>query len=204
MSALAVKSVSGSASTWTALRMALKLSVVATSTSMRAGRSARAQTMPESTETSPDWMPWVMTGRSAARLSEGLAMPSSRPTAAVAPTADRNRRRVSDARLRMVTAIGPPPSNHGGPCVRRLTTTQRFDDDQTTGRNAGWVEHLRDPTFGWRGDVGSRCPSTQPTPYAASIFCTSLTRSRRCTGLERTLAFLGAAESELSATAAKP
>src|SRR5262249_43448580 len=32
----------------------LKLSVVAISTSMRAGRSARAQTMPESTETSPD------------------------------------------------------------------------------------------------------------------------------------------------------
>jgi hypothetical protein len=108
--------------------MVLKLSVVATSTSMRAARSARAQTMPESIETSPDWMPWVMTGRSAARLSEGLAMPSSRLTAAVAPAADRKERRVSDARLRRVTAIGPPPSNHGGPCVRRLTATQHFCD----------------------------------------------------------------------------
>ena len=55
-------------STNTARRMVLKLSVVAISTSMRAGRSARAQTTPESMETSPDWMPWVMSGRSAARL----------------------------------------------------------------------------------------------------------------------------------------
>src|SRR5262249_12583542 len=39
---------------------------------------------------------------------------------------------------------------------------------------------------------------------AASILWTSLTSSRRCTGLESTLAFFGAAESELSATAAKP
>ena len=56
--------------------MVLKLSVVATSTCMRDGRSARAQTIPESTDTSPDWMPWVMTGRSAARLRYGRAMPS--------------------------------------------------------------------------------------------------------------------------------
>jgi hypothetical protein len=48
--------------------MSLKLSVVATSTSMRDGRSARAQTTPESAETSPNWMPWVIRGRSAARL----------------------------------------------------------------------------------------------------------------------------------------
>ncbi len=92
--------------------MALKLSVVATSTSMRAARSARAQTTPELTDTSPDWMPWVMIGRSLARLREGLAMPPSTVAAAVAPAVDRNRRRVSDAPLRMVTAIGPPPSNH--------------------------------------------------------------------------------------------
>ena len=142
-----MKSVSGNASTWTALRMVLKLSVVAISTSMRAARSARAQTMPESTETSPDWMPWVMTGRSAARLSEGLAMPSSRPTAAVAPAADRKERRVSDARLRMVTAIGPPPSNHGGPCVRRLTATQRFDDGYVNQESVGWVEFFTRPNI---------------------------------------------------------
>ena len=41
-----------------------KLSLVATSTSMRAGRSVRAQTTPESIETSPDCMPCVMRGRS--------------------------------------------------------------------------------------------------------------------------------------------
>jgi hypothetical protein len=65
---LAVKSVSGSASTNTARWMVLKLSVVAISANIRAGRSARAQTTAESLDTSPDWMPWVMSGRSAARL----------------------------------------------------------------------------------------------------------------------------------------
>ena len=48
--------------------MSVKLSVVEASTSMRAGRSVRAQTTPESIDTSPDWMPCVMCGRSAARL----------------------------------------------------------------------------------------------------------------------------------------
>ena len=38
---------------------------------------------------------------------------------------------------------------------------------------------------------------------AASILWTSLTRSRRCTGLDRTLACLGAVESPFSATAAQ-
>jgi hypothetical protein len=65
---LAVKSVSGSASTKTARVMVLKLSLVATSASMRAGRSARAQMTAESEETSPDCTPWVTRGRSAARL----------------------------------------------------------------------------------------------------------------------------------------
>src|ERR1039458_7029992 len=41
-------------------------------------------------------------------------------------------------------------------------------------------------------------------PYAASILVTSLTRSRRWIGLDSTLACLGAVESALSATAAKP
>ena len=68
ISAFAVKSVSGNASMNTARWMILKLSVVATSANMRAGRSARAQITAESTETSPDWIPWVMSGRSAARL----------------------------------------------------------------------------------------------------------------------------------------
>ena len=67
-STLAVKSLSGSASANTPCRMVLKLSVVAISTCIRAGRSVRPQTTPESTPTSPDCNPWVMTGRSAARL----------------------------------------------------------------------------------------------------------------------------------------
>jgi hypothetical protein len=45
-----------------------KLSVVEISTCMRAGRSERAQTTPESTPTSPDCSPWLTAGRSAARL----------------------------------------------------------------------------------------------------------------------------------------
>src|SRR5262249_16777964 len=95
---------------------------------MRDGLSARAQTIAESTETSPDWTPWVITGRSAARLNAGLAKP---PVAAI--TADeaavvKKRRRLSDAPLRM-TAIGPPPSNHrGGSCPRRLTRTRHLCD----------------------------------------------------------------------------
>jgi hypothetical protein len=48
--------------------MVLKLSVVAISASMRAGRSVRAQITPASVDTSPDCTPWVMSGRSAARL----------------------------------------------------------------------------------------------------------------------------------------
>ena len=44
----------------------LKLSVVAISICILAGRSVRAQTTPESTPMSPDCRPWVMSGRSAA------------------------------------------------------------------------------------------------------------------------------------------
>jgi hypothetical protein len=54
---LEVKSVSGKASTKPAGCTVLKLSVVDHSTSMRAGRSARAQTTPELAVTSPDWTP---------------------------------------------------------------------------------------------------------------------------------------------------
>src|SRR6516165_5151980 len=123
--ALAVKSLSGSASTKTALRIVLKLSLVATSTSMRDGLSARAQTIAESTETSPDWTPWVITGRSAVRLNAGLAMPPAAAIAADEATVVKKRRRVSDAPLRM-TAIGPPPSNHRG---RKLPASS--DKDST-------------------------------------------------------------------------
>src|SRR6516164_4901649 len=95
---------------------------------MRDARSARAQTTPESTETSPDWTPWVITGRSAARLSAGLAMPPAAAIAADEAAVVKKRRRVSDAPLRM-TAIGPPPSNHlRGSCPRRLTATRHLCD----------------------------------------------------------------------------
>jgi hypothetical protein len=92
-------------------------------TSMRAGLSARAQTMPESTETSPDWMPWVMSGRSAARLSAGLGQPPTATTAADDAAVVSNRRRVRarpGAPARMVTAIGPPPSNHAAEAARAV------------------------------------------------------------------------------------
>src|SRR5262245_44708846 len=95
---------------------------------MRDGRSARAQTIAESTQTSPDWTPWVITGRSAARLNAGLAMPPAAAITADEAAVVKKRRRVSDAPLRM-TAIGPPPSNHrGGSCPRRLTRTRHLCD----------------------------------------------------------------------------
>jgi hypothetical protein len=72
----------------------LKLSVVDHSTSMRAGRSARAQTTPELFDTSPDWRPWEMTGRSAARLRYGRPMPPSAVSAVVPTVVLRNFRRV--------------------------------------------------------------------------------------------------------------
>ena len=52
--------------------------VVATSTNIRAGRSARAQTTPESADTSPDCMPCVIRGRPGAKLKDGWAMPPTR------------------------------------------------------------------------------------------------------------------------------
>src|SRR5215510_11261647 len=136
ISALAVKSVSGNASTHTALRIALKLSVVATSTSMRAGRSARAQTTPPSVDTSPDWMPWVMTGRSAARLRYGLAIPPSAVMDSEDAAVVTNRRRVSNACDRNDSAMGSPRLIRGGPCLPILTETQRSCDTQMTLGNA--------------------------------------------------------------------
>src|SRR5262249_20660062 len=108
--------------------MVLKLSVVATSTSMRAGRSERAQTTPESTDTSPDWMPCVITGLSAVRLSAGAARPFKAVAAAEDAKPLRNRRRVSGAPGRMLTAMWPPQSNRGGRCAPFLTATQRLCD----------------------------------------------------------------------------
>ena len=81
------------------VEMVSKLSLVEASTSMRAGRSARAHTMPESTETSPDWMPCVISGRSAARLRRGFA---SEATARLEVERTRNCRRVHAREARSV------------------------------------------------------------------------------------------------------
>ena len=67
-SIFAVKSLSGSAAIGGKARALLNDSVVATSTIICDGRSARAHTTPPSAPTSPDCTPWVISGRSAARL----------------------------------------------------------------------------------------------------------------------------------------
>src|SRR5882762_9976949 len=87
-------------------------------------------------------MPWVMTGRSAARLRPGLAMPPTAVIAADEAAVVRNRRRVS-APVGRVTAIGPPPPNQlrrkltassdrGSTLSRRLC--ERGDDGTDTAR----------------------------------------------------------------------
>ena len=96
-SALAVKSLCGSASTNTPRRTSRKLSVVAISICMRAGRSVRAQITPLSRPTSPDCTPWVISGRSLARLMYGRATLS----AAAEVDTVRNFRRVRRADARM-------------------------------------------------------------------------------------------------------
>ena len=67
-SILAVKSLSGSAAIGGKARALANDSVVETSTIICDGRSARAHTTPPSVPTSPDCTPWVICGRSAARL----------------------------------------------------------------------------------------------------------------------------------------
>jgi hypothetical protein len=68
-------------------------------------------------------MPWVMTGRSAARLSAGLASPPAATKAADDAAPVKNRRRVSArsaAPAHEVTAIGPPPSKHAAETARAV------------------------------------------------------------------------------------
>src|SRR6266478_3972125 len=67
-SIFAVKSLSGSAAIGGKTLALPNDSVVATSTIICDGRSTRAHTTPPSAPTSPDCTPWVMCGRSAARL----------------------------------------------------------------------------------------------------------------------------------------
>ena len=103
-STLAAKSLAGSASADAPARIAAKLSVVDTSTIIRDGRSARAQTMPEEPDTSPDCTPCVTTGRSAARLTNGRAMPPAADKAADEPSVASSRRRL---RMGMPKTSGP-------------------------------------------------------------------------------------------------
>src|SRR5215470_1373119 len=118
-SSLAVKSLSGRASTKAPSRTSLKLSVVAISICILAGRSVRAQTTPESTPMSPDCRPWVMSGRSAARLRYGLAMPPAHVSAVVVSAAAdaepvMKRRRVKGplvTRMKRPPGIGLAPSS---------------------------------------------------------------------------------------------
>jgi hypothetical protein len=99
---LAVKSVSGSASTKAPWRMSLKLSVVAISRRILDGRSERAQSTAESIETSPLCTPWLISGRSAARLRYGFAS----VTAASVVALVRSRRRVRPRWIR-IGILGP-------------------------------------------------------------------------------------------------
>ena len=100
---------------------------------MRAGRSARAHTMPESTETSPDCRPCVMRGRSAAKLRAGLATPSidcrrSRRTGRRQERfgATEPRRQACESPLGLLKPI------RAGRCPRRLTARRQWCDSDVT------------------------------------------------------------------------
>src|SRR5258708_18652250 len=114
----AVKSLSGSAAIGGSALGFAKDSDVATSTIICAGRSARAQTTPPSAPTSPDCTPWVMTGRSAARLRYGIAMIPA-PSAAV-----EERRFRREIRMVMQASLGGRGSAQ--------TDLESFYDDQIT------------------------------------------------------------------------
>src|SRR5215467_8972307 len=94
---------------------------------MRAGRSARAHTMPESTDTSPDCTPCVTIGRCDERLKAGAAMVAALAEARVV----RNRRRVVALPVRKRPGMKWPP-NHCGVWTRFLTAGKRQDDGFVT------------------------------------------------------------------------
>src|SRR5207244_4783680 len=111
-SIFAVKSLSGRAAIGGRALALARDSVVATSTSICEGRSARAHTTPPSVPTSPDCTPEVTTGRSAARLRYGVA---SAPIAA-APAVERKRRRE---RLREILNVMRSLLNPARECSNR-------------------------------------------------------------------------------------
>jgi hypothetical protein len=88
--------------------------------------------MAESIDTSPDCTPCVICARSGAKLSDGRAKAPTAVRAADAVAVFSSARRVSAARLRILTAIGPPPSQRGGKCVLILTKARTLCDDRMT------------------------------------------------------------------------
>src|SRR5690242_17619003 len=90
---------------------------------MRAGRSARAQTTAESTDTSPDCTPCVIAGRSAAKLRAGRAtVETAVRVAADAPVASRRRRLTAE---RIESLMSASLGDKG-----RLTSDGRRADDR--------------------------------------------------------------------------
>src|SRR5512140_2791242 len=110
--------------------MSLKLSLVATSTSMRDGRSVRAQTTPESIETSPDCTPCVIRGRSLARLMNGRQIPPSVLKAVASALVARKRRREA-APIRIVMEVSASRLNAEA-CSCPLTNPRRLHDGSVT------------------------------------------------------------------------
>src|SRR5262245_60901627 len=132
MSALAVKSISGSASTADVKQISLKLSLVAASISMRAGRSVRAQIIAESDDTSPDCTPCVTRGRSPDRISAGALGLVDRVAAVAEARVVRSRRRVTALPAHKRPDIKwPPPNQHGG-WTSFLTAGKKYDDESMT------------------------------------------------------------------------
>src|SRR5882757_3836729 len=135
-SIFAVKSLSGSAAIGGNALALAKDSVVATSTIICEGRSARAQTTPPSAPTSPDCTPWVMTGRSAARLRYGIAI----IPAPVAAVEERNFRRE----IRMVMRAPWVWREIARTDLERfydsrITIPERFQAKACPGLDPGWM-----------------------------------------------------------------
>src|SRR4051812_32535602 len=109
----AVKSDSGKAATFGRVVTSLKLSVVDHSKTALAGRSARDHSTARSKAASPDWMPWVMIGRAAARLMRGAAIEPSKAAAPKALLPRRKRRRERWFSARRIFMAGTPRQVQG-------------------------------------------------------------------------------------------
>src|ERR1044072_6159314 len=97
-----------------------KVSLVAASISMRAGRSVRAHTIPESVDMSPDCTPCVTSGRLDDQTRAGALILVENVAAAEARVV-RNRRRVIALPARKRRGMKWSPPNHYGGCPPNLT-----------------------------------------------------------------------------------